>query len=93
MCVSLKRINRILVSIAIIFFVLNLNGLSWSQSVGSDSRQDKTATASDNKASSESPSDRKENALAEETKKMDQIGEKVGQQIDDITRQASSHIG
>jgi MscS family membrane protein len=93
MCVSLKRLNRNLLFISVVLLGLNFYGLTWSQSVASDSQQDKTAASSENKATNEASSEPTTQGAPEESKTVDKIGEKVGQQIDDITQQASSQIG
>ena len=88
-----KRLYSILFSISIMLFVLNFYGLTWSQSLEPNSQKDKAAAATENKATTESPSELTTKELPKEPKKVDQVGQKVGEQIDDITKQASSRIG
>ena len=88
-----KRLYSILFLISIIFFVLNFYGLTWSQSLEPNLQKDKIAAATENKATTESQSELTTKELPEEPKKVDQVGQKVGEQIDDITQQASARIG
>ena len=93
MYITLKKLYRILLFISVILFVLNFHGPTWSQSFKPNSQNDKTATSTDNKATTESPSDLTEKGLPEEPKRVDQIGQKVGHEIDDFSQKASSWLG
>jgi MscS family membrane protein len=93
MYVYLKRLHSIFLSITIILFALNFYRLTWSQTLEPNSQKDEIAAASENKATTESPSELTTKEIPNEPKKVDQVGKKVGQQIDDITEQASSRIG
>jgi MscS family membrane protein len=93
MYVYLKRLHSILFSITILLFVLIFYGLSWSQTLEPNSQKDKTAISLENKGTTGSPSDLTTKEIPKEPKKVDQVGQKVGEQIDDITQQVSSRIG
>ena len=93
MCPTVKRLCSILLSISVICLILNFYWPIWAQSVESNSQKDKTATSTENKTNTESPSDLPAKEIPEEPKKIDQVGEKVGHQIDDFTQKASSRIG
>ena len=93
MYIHQKRLYSILFLILIILFVLNFYGLTWSQSSEPNLQKDKIAAATENKATTESQSELTTKELPKEPKKVDQVGQKVGEQIDDITLQASARIG
>jgi MscS family membrane protein len=88
-----KRLCSILLSISVILIILNFYWPTWAQSVQPNSQKDKAATSTENKTNTESSSDLAAKEIPKEPKKVDQVGQKVGQQIDDITQQASSRIG
>jgi MscS family membrane protein len=88
-----KRLCSILFSISVILIILNFYWPTWAQSVQPNSQKDKAATSTENKTNTESSSDLAAKEIPKEPKKVDQVGQKVGQQIDDITQQASSRIG
>ena len=93
MCSSVKRLCRILLSISLIFVMLNICRPTWAQIVEPNFQKDKTNTSTETKTNTESPSDLTSKEIPNEPKKVDQVGQRVGQQIDDITQQASSRIG
>jgi len=93
MCPTVKRLCSILLSISVICLILNFYWPIWAQSVESNSQKDKTATSIENKTNTESPSDLPAKEIPKKPKKIDQVGEKVGHQIDDFTQKASSRIG
>ena len=90
---SVKRLCCLLPSIWAIIIVLNFYCLTWAQSVEPNSQKDKTAISTENKETTGSPSDIPPKEISKDPAKVDQVGQKVGQQIDDITQQASSRIG
>lgn len=55
--------------------------------------KDQTAISIGKKTNTESPSESPADQISKEPDRIDQVGEKVGQQIDDITQRASSRIG
>jgi MscS family membrane protein len=87
---TVKRLWSILLPILAVLLVINVYLPTWAQSVESNSEKDEIATSIENKTNTESPSD--EN-IPEQSKMVDQTGDKVGQQIDKFTQQASSRIG
>ena len=89
----LKRFHSIFLSITIILFILIFYGLTWSQSLEPNSQKDKTATSTENKGTTGSQSGLTTKEIPKEPKRVDQVGQKVGEQIDDITQQASVRIG
>ena len=93
MYLPLIRPCRILLFISVILIILNFYWPTWAQSVEPNSQKDKTATFTENKTNAESSSGLAAKEIPKETKKVDQVGRKVGQQIDDITQQATSRIG
>ena len=62
---------------------------TWAQSIDSDSQKAKTTTSTESKTNTESPSDLTTEAIPEETKKVYHVGQRVGQQIDEINQQES----
>jgi len=93
MCSNAKRLCSILLSISVICLILNFYWPTWAQNFEPNSQKGKTATSIENKTNTESPSDLPEKEIPKEPKKIDQVGEKVGHQIDDFTQKASSRIG
>ena len=93
MYVSLKRLNGILMYILMVLFTLNFYGFAWSQSAAPNSPQHQTAASTENTTTDESPSELTTKGGSEESKTVDRIGEKVGQQIEGVTHQASSRMG
>jgi MscS family membrane protein len=86
-----KKLCTLLLSISVILILLNFYRPTWAQSVALNSQKDKTATAAENKT--EASSDLAAKETPKDPKKVDLVGKKVGQQIDDITQQATSRIG
>jgi MscS family membrane protein len=66
---------------------------TWAQSIESNTKKVETATSTENKSNTELPSDLPAKEIPTQPKKVDLAGEKVGQQIDNLTQQASSRIG
>ena len=93
MCISLKRLNRFLLFVAMILLMLSFYGVTWSQSVTPASPKDRTATSTANQPATESPTEPATTELPEGPKMVDTIGEKVGQQIDGLTQKAASRVG
>ncbi len=93
MCLTVKRLCCISLPILVIFSVINFSCPTWAQSTGSNTNKVKTATSSENRSNTESPSDLTTKEIPKDPKKVDQVGQKVGQQIDDFTQRASSRIG
>jgi MscS family membrane protein len=79
--------------ILVIFLVINSSCPTLAQSTQSNTGKVKTATSSENRTNLESPFELTTKDIPNEPKKVDQVGQKVGQQIDDITQKASSRIG
>ena len=90
---SVKRLYSLLLSISVILILLNFYWPIWAQSSEPNSQKDKTATSTENIINTESSPDLAAKETPKEPKKVDQVGEKVGQQIDDITQQATSRMG
>lgn len=90
---TVKRLCSILFCISVICLILSFYWPIWAQSVESNSQKDKTATSTENKSNTESPSELPEKEIPKQPTKIDLTGEKVGQQIDIFTQQASSRIG
>jgi MscS family membrane protein len=90
---TVKRLWSILLPILAVFLVINVYLPTWAQSVESNSEKDEIATSIENKTNTESPSDTTAKNIPEQSKMVDQTGDKVGQQIDKFTQQASSRIG
>jgi MscS family membrane protein len=88
-----KRLCSISPPIWVIFLLLNFCLPIWAQSVESNSGKDKIATSTEIKTNTELPSDRPAKEIPKEPEMIDQVGEKVGHQIDDFTQKASSRIG
>ena len=93
MCSSVKRLCRILLSISLVFIIINICWLAYAQGVDSDSKKAKTTASTKSKTNTQSPSDLTTKEISKQPKKLEQVGQRVGQQIDDITQQASSRIG
>jgi len=90
---TLKRLCSLSLFISVIHIVLSFYWPTWAQSVEPNFQKDQTATSIEKKTNTESPSESPADQITKEPDKIDQVGEKVGQQIDDITQQASSRIG
>jgi MscS family membrane protein len=93
MCSTVKRFCSLLLPILVFFLVLNFYFPNMAQSVESKSEKDTVSTPAENKINTESPSDFPAKELPEKPQKVTLAGEKVGQKIDNFTRQASSRIG
>ena len=93
MCLTVKRLCCISLPILVIFLVLHFYLPTWAQGIESNTKKVETTTSTENKSDTESPSDLPAKEIPEQPKKVDLAGEKVGQQIDNFTQQASSRIG
>jgi MscS family membrane protein len=90
---SVKRLCGISLPILVIFLFLDFCLPIWAQSVESNSGKIEIASSTENKTNTESPSDLATKEIPKESKKIDQVGEKVGHEIDDFSQKASSRIG
>jgi MscS family membrane protein len=90
---TLKRLCSLSLFILAIPIVLSVYWPTWAQSAAPHSQKDQTAPAIEKKANTESPSELPAEQISNAPDKIDRVGEKVGQQIDNITQQASSRIG
>jgi MscS family membrane protein len=70
-----------------------LNEPIWAQSVESPSGKNKTAPAAENITNIESESDLLSNENSTDPNRVDQVGEKIGKQVDDLTQKTSSRFG
>ncbi|MBT8365678.1 MAG: mechanosensitive ion channel family protein [Deltaproteobacteria bacterium] len=88
-----KRRWCLLLSISAISLWLSMQGPAWATGVESRLTQNKTTPTTEGATKTESPSDRSSEKSPAGPNKLDQVGEKVGNQVDDITRKASSRFG
>ena len=88
-----KRLCSISLSILVIYLSLDFSLPIWAQSVEPNARKGTTATSIENKANTESSSGLPAKERPKEPEMIDQVGEKVGHQIDDFSQKASSRIG
>ena len=93
MCLTLKRLYCISLPILVIFLVLNFYLPNRAQCIESNTEKVETATSTENKSNTEFPSELPAKEIPKQPTKADLAGEKVGQQIDNFTQQASSRIG
>jgi MscS family membrane protein len=93
MFIALKRLGCISLPILVIFSIINSSCPTWAQSSQSNTGKVKTETSSENRTNTESPSQLSVKEIPEQPKKVELAGERVGQQIDGFTQQASSSIG
>jgi MscS family membrane protein len=93
MCLTVKRLCCISLPILVIFLVLNFYLPTRAQGIESNTEKLKTATSTENKSNTESPSELPAKEIPKQPTKVDLAGEKVGQQMDNFTQQASSRIG
>jgi len=77
----------------VIFLIVNFNFSAWAQSAESVLVKKEIAEASEKNADTEYLPDHSVKMIPEPSKKVDQVGEKVGQQIDFFSEQASLYIG
>ena len=89
----LKRLCSITFPILVIFLFFNFCLPIWAQSGESNSEKAEKASSAENKTNTESPSGLAANEIPKEPKKIDEVGEKVGHEIDDFSQKASSRIG
>lgn len=85
--------HSILLPVLVFFLIINFNFTAWAQSVESVLIKKEIAETSEKNTDTEAPSNLSVTMIPEQSKKMDQVGEKVGQQIDFFSQQASLHIG
>ena len=90
---TVKRLCSLSLLILVIHIAPSFYWPTWAQSVEPNSQKDQTAASIEKKTNTESPSESPADQISKEPDKIDQVGEKVGQQIDGITQQASSRIG
>ena len=93
MCLTVKRLCCISLPILVIFLVLNFYLPTRAQGIESNTEKVETATSTENKSNTQSPSDRPAKEIPKQPTKVDLAGKKVGQQIDNLTQQASSRLG
>ena len=88
-----KKLCTLLLSFSLVLILLICYRPTWAQSDEHNTQKDNATTSSENKTNSELPSDPAAKETTKDPKKVDRVGKKVGQQIDDLTRQATSRIG
>ncbi|MGD9057184.1 MAG: mechanosensitive ion channel family protein [Desulfobacterales bacterium] len=88
-----KQLRRLLLTIAAICLLLNLQSPTRAQNAESRLVKNKTAPAAEETTKPKSPSGSQTKNIPAVPKKIDQVGEKVGNQVDDLTRKASSRVG
>ncbi|MGD8343864.1 MAG: mechanosensitive ion channel family protein [Desulfobacterales bacterium] len=93
MVFNAKQFRYLLLSAAVICLLLNLQGLAWAQSAKSPPAKNNTAPAADKISKTTSPTDSPSKETAAAPNKVDRVGEKVGEQVDQFTRKASSLFG
>ena len=93
MCLTVKRLCCISLHILVILLVLHFYLPTWAQGIESNTKKVETTTSTENKSDTESPTDLPAKEIPKQPKEVDLAGEKVGQQIDNFTQQASSRIG
>ena len=93
MCLTVKRLCCISLPILVFFLVLTFYLPTGAQGIESNTEKVETATSTENKSNTESPSELPAKEIPKQPTKVDLAGEKVGQQIDNLTQQASSRIG
>jgi MscS family membrane protein len=90
---NVKRLCSLSLLILVIHIVLSFYWPTWAQSAEPDFQKDQTTNSVEKNTNTESPSESPADQISKKPDKIDQVGEKVGQQIDGITQQASSRIG
>jgi MscS family membrane protein len=88
-----KRLCSLPIHVLVIVLLLNFCLPIWAQRVEFNSEKVEIAASSENKTNTESPSGLAANEIPEEPKKIDEVGEKVGQEIDDFSQKASLRVG
>jgi len=88
-----KRLFNIFLSMALIFLILNFYWPTWAQNFEPGFQKGKPAPSIGNNTNTKSPSHLPAKEIPKEPKKIDRVGEKIGHQIDDFSRKASSRIG
>jgi MscS family membrane protein len=90
---NFKKNCNLLISISVIFLILGFYWPSWAQHTEPNYQNEKTSPSIENETNTESPSYLSAKEIPKKSPKIDQVGEKVGQQIDDLTKKASSRTG
>jgi MscS family membrane protein len=90
---SVNRRRVRLISLSAVLVLLNFCWLGWAQTNSPGSQKEEAATSGESNTTADSTSDIATDKAHRDPKKVDLVGKKVGQQIDEITQQASSHIG
>jgi MscS family membrane protein len=80
-------------TVLVIFLIVNFNSPARAQSAESVLLKKELADTQEQSADTEPPSDLSAKMIPEPSKKVDQVGEKVGQQIDFFSETASLYIG
>ena len=93
MYLNAKQLRCLLLSVSVLCLWLNLHGSAWAKSVESRLAQNKTTPTAEGTTKTESLSVHSSEKLPAAPNKLEQVGEKVGNQVDDITRKASSWFG
>ncbi|MGD8741494.1 MAG: hypothetical protein PVG34_14345, partial [Desulfobacterales bacterium] len=88
-----KQIRRLLWSAAAVCLLLNAPVSSWAKNIDYRLAFNKTASAAATKTKSESPPQRPAEDTPAAPDKIDEVGEKVDEKVDNFTRKASSLIG
>ena len=88
-----KRLFNIFLFMMVIFLILNFYWPTWAQNFEPGFQKGKPAASIGNNTNTKSPSHLPAKEIPKEPKKIDRVGEKVGHQIDDFSRKASSRIG
>lgn len=88
-----KKLYFITLPILIIYFVLSHGLAAWPQDASSNKKNAETGTPAEKPSNSDSPSDEPTEKMPQAPTTLDQAGNKVGQQIDLFTQQASSRLG
>ena len=93
MSTTVKRFCSILIFIPACCLLLDLHEPVWAQSDESPLGKNQTSPAIENIANTESESDLSSKENSTDPNRVDQVGEKVGEQVDHFTRKASSLLG
>ena len=88
-----KKLYCILLPVFIFLLILNFSFPTWSQDTDSNTKKVEIATPQNNRSNTKLPSGLPAEEISTQPIVVDQAGEKVGQKIDDFTKQAASRIG
>jgi len=88
-----KKFRVRLVPVLVFFLIANFNLTTWAQSVESVLIKKEIAKTPESKNNIELQSDSLPKTVHEQTAKVDQVGNKVGQKLDILSQQASRYIG